>query len=818
MFKNYFKIAVRNILRHKFYAVINILGLAIGLACFILIGMWVQDELAYDKHFDKANRIYRVANDLITQGEPSPMACADPRIAEHIREEYPEVENVVRMLNVPTLISYKDKTQHELNTFFADSTLFEIFSYEFVKGDPKTALFTKEAAVVTETMAHKLFGDENPIGKTIYVTNEKTKNEATPRIVTAVIKDHTNKAHFNPEVILAKFRYIEMFEYTYVLFREGYDPKQFEAVVWPGINNKYFKEEYEFDGQALTLNLQPLTSIHLNSALLYEIEPNGTMLNVYIFSVIAFFILLIAAINYMNLATARSYTRSKEVGVRKVLGATKQQLVIQFLTESVALAVLALILALSLVEITLPFFNKLSEKSLTLNLMDFQTVFTVIGLALFAGFIAGVYPAFFISSFQPIKALKGTLETPNKKITLRKSLVVIQFSLSIIMLVSTMLVSKQLSFVKTQDLGFTKDQILLVDLDDPKLQSQTEVLKAELLKNPSITRVAASRNVPGSMMNNIYFMFEQPTGMEPKLITTMFVDYDYLKLMDIPILEGVNYEQQMSSRLDSSIFIIPNESAVMALGYSTVSNCKTNDCQTPETLTDVIGWNTKAVGKAVNTSLSFPPVRKGTCIGVARDFHTASLHENIPPMVFSLVRRGFSNLSIKLHTNDVAGTISYVQKVFSTFSKGYPFHYSFLDETFNKQYEKEERTGILFKWFSGLCVFISCLGLMGLASFSTIQRTKEIGIRKISGAGIRDIVILLSKDFIKLVLIAFVIAVPISWFAMDRWLQNFAYQTNIGVVIFIIAGVSAIVIALITISFHTFKAASSNPAEVLKYE
>jgi putative ABC transport system permease protein len=410
------------------------------------------------------------------------------------------------------------------------------------------------------------------------------------------------------------------------------------------------------------------------------------------------------------------------------------------------------------------------------------------------------------------------LETPNKKITLRKSLVVIQFSLSIIMLVSTMLVSKQLSYVKTQDLGFTKDQILLVDLDDPKLQSQTELLKAELLKNPAITAVSGSRNVPGSPMNNIYFMFEQPTGMEPKLITTMFVDYDYLKLMDIPILEGINYEQQMSLRLDSSIFIIPNESAVNALGYAYTSNCQPNNCATPENLAGVIGWNTRAVGKRVNTSLSFPPVRKGECIGVVRDFHTASLHENIPPMVFSLTRKGFTNLSIKLHTNDIAGTISYVQKVFGTFSKGYPFNYSFLDETFNKQYAKEERTGVLFSWFSGLCVFISCLGLMGLASFSTIQRTKEIGIRKISGAGIRDIVILLSRDFMKLVFVAFIIAVPISWFAMNRWLQNFAYQTEIGVVIFIIAGVSAIAIALITISFHTFKAASSNPADVLKYE
>jgi putative ABC transport system permease protein len=815
MFKNYFKIAVRNILRHKFYAVINVLGLAIGLACFIMIGMWVQDELSYDKHFDKADRIYRIANDLITQNEPSPMACADPRIAEHIREEYPEIENVVRMLNMPTLVNYKDKDFLESNTFWVDSTFFAIFSYEFVKGDPKTALLQRESAVITEQMAMKLFGEEDPIGKTIYVNNEKTKSQTIPKTVTAVIKNHTAKAHFNPEVILAKFRYLEMFEYTYALFREGYDPAQFEIKVWPGIFNKYFKDEYAADGQSLSLTLQPLPSIHLNSALRYEIEPNGTMIYVYIFSVIAFFILLIAAINYMNLATARSYSRSKEVGVRKVLGATRKQLIIQFLTESVALALLALILALSLVEITLPFFNTLSEKTLSLNLLDFKTTITVIMLAIASGFIAGIYPAFFVSSFQPIKALKGTLEMPGRKFTLRKTLVVTQFSLSIIMLISTMLVSKQLAYVKTQDLGFTKDQVLLLDLDDPKLKTQTETLKAELLKNPDIVAVAGSRNAPGTMMNNIYFKFEQPTGMEPKLVTTMFVDYDYLKLMDIPVIDGNDFDKSMPLRLDTNIFIIANESAIKSLGW-TYQNRSCNSCS-PESLAEAIGWNTRAVDKDIHSS-SMYKLRKGKCVGVVKDFHTASLHENIPPMVFSLVAKSFDLLSIKVRTNNMQGTIGGIEKVFRTFSKGYPFHYVFLDEHFNKQYAKEERTSILFKWFSGLCVFISCLGLMGLASFSTIQRTKEIGVRKISGAGIKDIILLLSKDFIRLVFIAFVIAVPIGWFVMNSWLQNFAYHTNIGILIFIVAGIAAVLIALATISFHTVKAANANPADVLKYE
>ncbi len=793
MFKNYIKIAVRNLLRNKLYSGINILGLAIGLACFIIIGLWIQDELSYDKDFKNADRIYRVANDLVTNGVPSPMAAADPRIADFVRDEYPEVEAIARILNVPTLLTNNNKSIYETKTFCADTTFFKIFSHDFIEGDPQTALH-RDALVLTHSMAQKLFGNESALGKTVYIENEKTKNEKVPRLVTGVIKDNTSKTHFTPLVIIAKGRNMDMFEHTYALFKPGYDPKRFVEHIWPELNNKFFKKDYEADAQALTMNLQPLKKIHLQSNLLWELEPNGNLTTVYIFSVIAFLILLIAAINYMNLATAKSYDRSREVGVRKVLGATRKQIIAQFLTESVALSLLALALALAFVEITLPFFNKLSDKSISLNLLQPTITIGALALTLFVGLISGVYPAFFVSSFAPIKALKGTMDTTKNKPTLRKTLVVVQFSFSIVMLIATIVVSKQLAYAKNTDLGFTKDQVMLLTLNDPNVRSKTETIKEELLKNPNITAVSASHNVPGSDMYKFYHKFEMPTGeMEAKLITTMLVDYDYHELMDFHFVAGSKFDKSMSPQLDTTLFVIANESAAKMLGWK------------------------DPIGKNVSTGSS-SGFKKGKCVGVIKDFHTASLHENIPPMVFRLARKGFLYLSVKVRPQHIKETVAAVEKTYKLFSQGFPFEYSFLDETFNKQYEKDERQNTIFKWLAGLCIFISCLGLMGLASFSTRQRTKEISIRKISGASVPDIILLLTKDFIKLVLIAFVISLPIANFAMNKWLQNFAYHTDIGWLVFAVSGLAAVLIAIATISIHTIQAANRNPATVLKYE
>lgn len=792
MLKNYFKIALRNLFNNKFYSAINILGLAIGISSFLIIGLWVKDELSYEKHFKNYDRIYRLANDLVTKGEPDPMACAEPIIADQLRADYPQVENVTRILPIPTLISYKDQEMYEEKSFYADTTFFSVFNYEFVKGSPLNALHDKEAVVLTENMASRLFGNEDPIGKTILINNSKTKDTARARTVTGIIKDHSHKSHFYPEVIIAKLKKREMFEYVYVLFKKDYTAEKFKTEVWPKLFD-YWKKDYGPDNQYLDLNLQPLKDIHLDSDLTYEIEPNGNRTYVYIFSVIGLFILLIACINYMNLSTARSYNRSKEVGMRKVLGASKQQLIVQFLVESVSLTFLALLFALAFVEILLPPFNVFAGKTISLDLLDISTIITVLFLALLIGIISGSYPAFFISSFMPIKALKGSNDHLKSRPTLRKGLVILQFSLSIIMIIATMIVSAQLDFVKSTELGFNKEKVILVQMDDPALRKKTEIIKSELLKNPDILQAAASFNIPGGDISHFYYKFEQPTGMEPTLISTLVIDYDYIDLMKLKMLDGTSFSKEMVANLDSNIFVIVNESAAKSLKWQ------------------------KPVGKIVHSS-SVYNLRKGVCVGVVKDFHIASLHETIPPVLLALGRRGFNWMSIRINGKNTTATISYIEKQFKSISNAYPFNYSFLDDNFNKQYNEEEKRNVLFTWFAGLCIFISCLGLMGLASFATQQRTKEIGVRKISGASVGSIVFLLSKDFIQLVIIAIVIAIPIAYYLMAKWLQNFAYHTTIGVVVFIWSGLIAIFIALCTISFHTVRAANQNLTEVLKNE
>jgi putative ABC transport system permease protein len=791
------------------------LGLAIGIACFIVTSLWVKDELSYDAHFRNHDRIYRIENTLVTKGEPKPMATADPRIAEKIREQYPEIENVTRIYQESSLLINNDKKFFEEKTFYADSTFFDIFSYEFIAGDPHTALVNKGSVVITEHVGKKLFGDENPLGKTIHANNTKAKDGNIPLIITGVIKNHTAPGHFHPNVIISKFRYMSTFEHTYVLLREGYLPERFINHVWKGLYKSFFAADYQKDQQDLLLHrLQPLSSIHLGGSLWGDLEPNGDLNIVYIMSIVGLFILLIAIINYINLATAKSYDRLREAGVRKVLGADRKQIIIQFLTESVAISLLALILALALVEISLPAFNQLVDKPLVLDITNPIANLAFVLLAIVIGLASGIYPALIVSSFQPIKALKGTLHTPGKKLTLTKSLVIAQFSISIIMLIATLVVSKQLNYLRKQDLGFNKEQVLVVPLKDPVMMVNTERLKTELLKNPNIAKVSASFNIPGEELNHTHLVFETQIGMEPKLMNSMFVDYDFIDVLGLKLIEGQNFDKSMMSQLDTTVFAVVNESAARMLGWSS------------------------GAGKKMESGHTYGQ-RKGHCIGVVKDFNVSSLHEEIPPMVFALGTLGRAGkimryLMIRLNTTsrtpgyecntdysiakNMNETISYVEKTYKSFSQGYPFEYSFLDENFNQQYRKEEHQNILFNWFAGLCIFISCLGLMGLASFSTKQRTKEISIRRISGASVTNIVVLLAKDFIKLVMASFVIAMPIANYTMNKWLQNFAYRTDKGWIVFALSGAIAICIALITISVQTIRAANKDPATVLKHE
>src|SRR6218665_75016 len=505
VFENYFKIAFRNLYRHGFYSFINILGLAISMAAFIIISLWVRDELSYDKHFQNADRIYRIQNALITSGESTPMAEADPRIPQHLRAEYPEVEQTTVMHHLPSLISYNEKDIYEENPFYADSCFFKVFSFEFLQRGPG-AVQHKDAVVLGEKMAGILFGKEDPIGKTVYLSNSRTKDTARPKIVTGIIKSSGKKSHLDPQVVLTKVYNMDNFEYVYVRFKKDFDPKQFSDRIWPQLYNKHFKDEYAVDKQALSMTMHALGDIHLDSHYQDEIEPGGSRIYMYVFSLTGLFILLISVVNYMNLATARSYNRAREVGVRKVIGSTRPQLVSLFLTESLSLTFISLLFSLALTQLILPVFNSFAGKAMRLNLLDPATIGAMLGLALTVGLISGSYPALFISSFTPIKALKGNDDALNNLSLVRKSLVVFQFTLSIIMIIATMIVAGQLDFVRNKDLGFDKDQVLTLPIKDPGMTyEKAEALKAELLKNPDILKVAGSNNIPGSYLNHTYF-------------------------------------------------------------------------------------------------------------------------------------------------------------------------------------------------------------------------------------------------------------------------------------------------------------------------
>jgi putative ABC transport system permease protein len=761
-----------------------------------MIGIWVEHELSYDKHFPNADRIFRIENVLITDGVPKTMAGADPRLTDKVRGAYPGVQSIARVLNVPTLVSYGGKNAYDPNALFVDTTFFDVFAFTFVKGNAAGAL-RKGTIVITETIAKALFGAANPIGQTLYFNNIKTKGDSVPRVVTGVIRDNDAKSHFHPTVIIPRNRGMESFEQTYAMFKPDYTPQDFRKKIWDPLYKSYFRREYaEEDKQDIGLNITPLTKIHLTPNTWGDLEVNGNRSAVYILSVVAFFILVIASINYTNLATAASFSRAREIGIRKLLGATRRQVVAQFLTESVVIAFFAAIVGLALAEMMLPVFSKLAGKQFTVQLFSIRTIGLTFALAAVVGCLSGLYPAFYVSSFSTVKALRETASTG--KLTLRKILVIVQFGLSYIALTATVIAARQMDYIKTKNLGFNKDNIVVVNLNDPALKEKTEIIKDVLKKHPHVLAVSASYNTPGEDPAHSYLEYETPQGMKSALINAIWADHDYLKLLDLKLIEGDGFDSSMLPKTDTTIFAVMSESAVKRFNW------------------------TNAVGKKVQSGMTYG-FRKGRVVGVVKDFHITSLHDTITPMYLQIPRQHnsyvkYNYLSLRIGGGDTTGVLKYVRQVYKSFSKQYPFEYFFLDERINKQYEKEKQQGILFNWFAGISIFISCLGLLSLVSFSMKQRDKEIAIRKISGATVPGIILLLSRDFMRLVLIAVIVATPVAYYAMDKWLQNFAYHTSIGWITFFIAGLFAIVIALATVSIHTVRAANKDPAPVLRHE
>ena len=807
MLKSYLLIALRNLRKHKFYAFLNVAGLALGVTCCLLITLYVLDELSYDRFHAKADRIYRLNADVKFGGQEQRMAVTSDPMGFTLVKDYPQVEQAVRFRNQGgSLVQKGDQRFKEERVIFVDSTLFDVFTLPMIAGDPRKALAQPNSVVITETTARKYFGTANALGK---VLRFDSRNDYQ---VTAVIRDLPANSHFRFDFFLSMQNLAESKQgnwvshnfNTYVVLRKDADPRQLEAR-FPEVIRKYVGpvvkqllninsiDEFERTGNFIRYSLLPLTDIHLRSDREGELSANGNIQYVYIFSAIAGFILLIAGINFMNLATARSASRAKEVGVRKVLGSPQSSLIGQFLTESVLLSVIAFGLATGCAYGLLPYFNQLAVKEMTMPfLTDPWLIPALLVGALLVGLLAGSYPAFFLSAFRPIRVLKGDVSRGSGSGRLRSGLVVFQFTASIILIVGTVVVYNQLDYIRNKKLGFNKEQVLIVE--DAYALGNAESFKNEVLRLPGIVggTVTGYLPIPSWRSDNPFF----PEGViQPEKAVSMQywgVDHDYVKTLGMEITQGRDFSRQL---LTDSSAVILNEAAAKLFGYR------------------------EPVGKRVSTfrNINTKEIQTFTVIGVVKDFHFESLRQNIGALCLVLGRNNGS-VAFRLKAEDAAPTLAAVEGQWKKMAAGQPFSYEFLDEEFDAMYRTEQRVGKIAVSFSGLAIVIACLGLFGLAAFTAEQRTKEIGIRKVLGATITSIVAMLSKDFLRLVLIANGLAWPLAWWAMNRWLQDFAYRVDIGGSVFAVAGAVALLIALLTVSFTAVKAALANPVKSLRNE
>jgi putative ABC transport system permease protein len=807
MIRNYIKVAFRNLWKNKGYSAINIIGLSAGLATCLLILLYVWDELSYDKFHDKAERIYRVDSDLKFGGTDMKLAVSSDPMGATLKRDYPQVEQFTRIYASEGSKLIKKGTEfiNEPKIVYVDSTFFDVFSFPLINGNPKNALNDPNTCVISQSGAKKYFGTEDVIGKVIE-TNEKVSYK-----ITALMKDMPSNSHFNFDILLSMDNvnyqfgnYLSHNFTTYIVLQPGTDPEIFKSR-FRDILNKYVVpqaqafmnikniDEFEKSGNYLEYHLMPLKKIHLYSARFPELAPNGDIQNVYIFSAVALFILLIACINFMNLSTARSSNRAKEVGIRKVLGTERKTLIGQFLTESTLVAFIALFLALAITFFILPFFNEVSNKSLQLsNLFDKTFLPFLVLIPLAVGIIAGSYPAFYLSSFQPITVLKGKLASGFKKSNLRSTLVVVQFSTTIILIIATIVVYSQLNYIQNRKLGYNKSQVLIVNNTDA-LGQQAKAFSAEISGYSGINSATLSSFLPvesSSRSDNTYSkeaVLDAKSGIN---MQTWSVDEEYLKTLGMELVRGRNFSKEFGT--DSSAMLI-NETTATLLGYD------------------------DPIGKKLYINDDNRKLVPITIIGVVKNFHFESLRQEVGPLCFRLERSTGSAI-FRINTTDVKSLVAKLESTWKKMAPGMPFSYRFLDEAFDQMYRTEQRTGKLAMAFAILAILIACMGLFGLATYAAEQRIKEIGIRKVLGASVNNIVELLSKDFLKLILISAVIAFPLAWWAMHSWLQDFAYRINMPWWVFLLAGVIALVIALATVSLQAIRAAVANPIKSLRTE
>lgn len=792
MFKNYIKIAFRNLYRQKGFALLNISGLAIGMTAGFLVLLYVNFEFSYDNMHNKGDSIYRVVADIDTPSEKIEAGMAAWAISPNIQKEFPEILKSTRVLNSDLTFIRGDKKFVEDNVIAVDSSFLEIFDFELLKGTRTSALKQPNSLVISETIAAKYFDNQDPMGQNMVVDGFDN-----PAIVTGVMKDIPGNSQIQADILLSMITYTaapsELDEQwsnygpsIFVLTAAGVNPQILETK-FPDFLEKRTGDEMRRSKMFVTLFLEPFKDVYLKSERGGPVT--GNINNVYIFSIIGIFILLIASINFINLSTARSVERAKEVGIRKVIGAAKNQLAFQFIGESIILCTMAFFVAVGLTALGLPYFNELAGKTVSAGI--FTEPINIIYLLLMAigiGTIAGIYPAIVLSSFKPISVLKGSFSTGTRGILLRKSLVIVQFTISITLIIGTIVIYNQMQFMRNQDLGFNKEHTVLLPTE---IEGSLKPLQTNISKIPGVIGTSLTSSVPGSGNAAAYSEIENQQGdLQVANLDLYFVDEDYIDQLGMEIIAGRGFSRDFAS--DSSQAMVINEKAVSLLGYSNAQ--------------DAIGANYQQWGS------------KGEIIGVIKDFNFRSLQQEISPLTMRLDPLQTNIITIKIDGKNTAQTLTSIENTWQSMMPSDAFDYYFLDDIFNDQYQAEEQFGDLFLSFALLAIFISCLGLLGLAAYSTIQRKREIGIRKIIGASVSSIVNLLSKEFIKLVAIAFVISAPLAWYAMHSWLEDFAYKIDIQWWMFLVAGIGAMVIALVTVSVQAISAAVANPVKSLRTE
>ena len=800
MLKNYIKIAFRNIKRHKGYAFINIAGLAIGIACCILIVLYIQFELSFDKYHDLADRTFLLKRHGNFGGKELTSSSNNALSAGFIRKDFVEVENTVRIGFMPNpAVLCEGKKFYESRVLYADDSFFDIFSYPMTIGDPKSALKAPFSIVITEDIAEKYFGDKNPIGRSLRFDNQDNFT------VTAVIKNVPRNSHLLFDMLCSFQTLYSQYPKghaflndftsntfrTFILLQKDTDPSTLESK-FPDFIKKYGGIKLKLFGISMEYFLMPLTDIHLHTPLGGEKTGIGAILYIYIFALIAGIVLIIACINFMNLATARSAKRAQEVGMRKVLGAHKSELVKQFLFESFFYSFISLLLALGLAELALPTMSSIAGYKLTIDFSKMLWLFpALLGIAVFVGFIAGSYPAFFLAAFRPARVFKGSAKTGAGNSFSRGFLVVMQFSISVTLIIGTIIITRQLDYMKNKNPGFDKEQVVVLPFRDEELRKSLTTIKNELTGYSDIVNVAVSSDIPGQ-----YPQYNQklPDGFssdQSQLMYDLVVDEDFISTFGMEIIAGRNFSKEFGS--DQKAAAIINETAAKEFGWE------------------------NPLGKKIR---DYRGIR--TVIGVVRDYHQIPITQEIEPLYIRFdpddVYNPYRMLSIRIAPGSVSRAMKYIEKTWNKIYPIHPFDYFFLDESFNDQFKETERIRELISYFAGLAIFIACLGLFGLASFIAEQRTKEIGIRKVLGASTSGIVYMISRELIKMIVLSNAIAWPVAYYVMQNWLQTFPYRENINVLIFLFSGIIVLFIGLATVSFQSIKAGLNNPVDSLKYE